>query len=103
MESDDGRSAVRPWHRGLATLIEVAWPGFACWAIIGFVIVLDSLHEHEVGLGWAFIAMEPAFLFLVAGPFWTFIVSTWKVSRQAKIVSAVVNLSPAAVLGLLTL
>ncbi len=96
MESDDGRSAVRPWHIGLATLIEVAWPGFACWAIIAFVIVLDSLHA-------AWIAQAPAFLFLVVGPFWTFFVTTWKVSRRAKIVSAVVNLSPAAVLGLLML
>ena len=98
MASDNGGSAVAPWHLGLATLMEVAWPGLVCWAIIGFVIVLDSLH----GMG-ALIAMAAAYLFLVVGPFWTFIVTTWKVSRRAKIVSAVVNLSPAAVLGLLTL
>ena len=109
MESDDGRSAVSAWHRSLATLIEVAWPGLGCWAIIVFVAVLDwrqglgdyvLLAAHPVFL---FLVVGPLYLFLVVGPFWTFFVTTWKVSRQAKIVSAVVNLSPAAVLGLLTL
>ena len=87
---------MRPWHLGLATLMEVAWPGLVCWAIIGFVIVID-LGELM------FIAVEPALLFQTVGLLWTFIVATWKVSRRAKIAAAAVNLSPAAFWGLLAL
>ncbi len=103
MESDSGRSAVKPWHLGLATLMEVAWPGLGCWATIVFVAVLGWLQGLADLVLWLWLPATPPFLFLVVGPFWTFIVATWKVSRRAKIVSAVVNLSPAAVLGLLTL
>ena len=56
------------WHRSLATLIEVAWPGFACWAIIVFVGVLP---DWQYGLyDYVFVVNAPETL---ASGSWTFV------------------------------